>query len=235
MSLAALDNIVWNCLAGAHAGLACGSGGVLRYRPGFPPLVGFADAAAPDFEALARCSEPGERLYCGGWSGPVPAGWSVEFDSTATQMIWPGTVPPGDALPDATRLGDEHVAAVLDLVLRTQPGPFAQRMTELGEYLGVFEAGRLVAMAGERMAAGTLREISAVCTDPAFQGRGFARRLVATLLQRQLARGQRPFLHVVEDNAPARRLYQRMGFVGCREIAVRVVTRVPAPAPTMGA
>lgn len=229
MNLAALDNIVWHCLAGPHAELACGSGGVRRYRPGFPPLVGFADAGAPDFDALARHCEPGERLYCGNWSGPAPAGWSVEFDATAVQMIWPGAAAPDEAA-DATRLGDEHVAAVLDLVTRTQPGPFAPRMTELGEFLGVFDGGRLVAMAGERMVTGTLREISAVCTDPASQGRGLARRLVAALLQRQLARGQRPFLHVIEDNAPARRLYQRMGFVDHQAIAVRVVTRLPAPA-----
>ena len=79
MSLAALDNIVWHCLAGPHAELACGSGGVRRYRPGFPPLVGFADAVAPDFDALARHCEPGERLYCGNWSGPAPAytSWSM--------------------------------------------------------------------------------------------------------------------------------------------------------------
>jgi len=80
-------------------------------------------------------------------------------------------------------------------------------------------------MAGERMAAPGLREISGVCTHPDHQGRGFARRLMLKLIRRQLERGETPFLHVMRANEAAHRLYLRMGFRDYRETVVRVLAR----------
>jgi predicted GNAT family acetyltransferase len=80
-------------------------------------------------------------------------------------------------------------------------------------------------MAGERMAAETLREISGVCTHPDYRGRGLARRLMLKLVRRELRRGEIPFLHVMRDNHSARRLYEEMGFRVYRESVVRVVSR----------
>ena len=95
----------------------------------------------------------------------------------------------------------------------------------MGEYYGIVEGGRLLAMAGERMHAGPYREISAVCTDPAHQGRGFARRLTQKLVAIQAAREQVSFLHVMSHNTRAIAMYERMGFRPYREFPVRVVTR----------
>ncbi|UBU08814.1 GNAT family N-acetyltransferase [Nonomuraea gerenzanensis] len=109
-------------------------------------------------------------------------------------------------------LGVESVPEMLDLVARAQPGPFWPRTRELGTYLGVREGGRLVAMAGERLRPAGHTEISAVCTAPEARGRGYAARLVGTLVARILARGERPFLHVAETNTGAIALYERLGF-----------------------
>ena len=90
---------------------------------------------------------------------------------------------------------------LLALALLTKPGPFGPRTIELGEYFGYFDDGdRLIAMAGERMAAAGLHEISGVCTHPEHQGRGLARRLMLKLIRRQLLRGETPFLHVMRAN-----------------------------------
>jgi predicted GNAT family acetyltransferase len=134
-------------------------------------------------------------------------------------------MPAADEAPDARRLGPEHASQALDLAALTRPGPFGPRTIELGEYFGVFEGSRLVAMAGERMHAGSFREISGVCTHPDFQGRGFARRLMTRLLRRQMQRHETPFLHVMRDNEAAHRLYERMGFRIHRETVVRVIAR----------
>ena len=80
-------------------------------------------------------------------------------------------------------------------------------------------------MVGERMHAGSLREISGVCTHPNFQGRGFARRLMLKLVRRQMQRNETTFLHVMRDNTGARQLYERMGFRNYRETIVRVIAR----------
>jgi ribosomal protein S18 acetylase RimI-like enzyme len=232
LNLQPLDNIVWHCLTGAHAGFARGTAGARRYGPGFSPIVGFASPQAPDLAALAPHCEPGELLYCAAWSTPAPAGWTIDEETSMAQLLWPGGPPADDVALQTVRLGPAHFGAVLELVALTQPGPFGPRTPELGEYYGVFEDGRLVAMAGERMSAGRLQEVSAVCTHPAFQGRGLARRLVAKLLRRQVGRGQLPFLHVVDENTAARRLYERMGFEHHQDLVVRVITRTPAPAGT---
>jgi predicted GNAT family acetyltransferase len=108
----------------------------------------------------------------------------------------------------------------------TNPGPFGLRTIELGEYFGVFEGERLVAMAGERLHAGKYREVSGVCTHPDQQGRGLARRLSLKIVRLQLLRGQSPFLHVISSNTTAHALYEKLGFRDYRETVVRVVEKL---------
>jgi GNAT superfamily N-acetyltransferase len=217
-----LDNICWHTLSGPHARFAEGAGGARRYARGFSPIVGFANADQPDLDALAPYCEHSEHFYCDGWSGAAPAGWRVELESTMFKMLWDAPVPQEEAI-DAVPLAKEHAAQALELATLTRPGPFGARTIELGEYFGCFEGERLVAMAGERMHAASLREISGVCTHPEFQGRGLARRLMVLLIRRQMQRGETPFLHVMRDNANARRLYQRMGFRNYKESVVRII------------
>jgi len=219
-----LDRIVWHALAGPHARFATGSEDARRYAPGFPPIVGFANTERPNFAALADYCMSGEHFYCDGWSGIAPPGWRVDAESTMFKMLWEGAMPANDEAPEAIRLRPEHVQQALELVRLTQPGPFGPRTIELGEYFGCFEGKRLVAMAGERMHAGALREISGVCTHPDFQGQGFARRLMNKLIRRQLQRNESPFLHVMRENHAAHGTYERMGFRDYKESVVRVVS-----------
>jgi GNAT superfamily N-acetyltransferase len=220
-----LDNIFWHTLSGMHAHLSSGSGRARRYAAGFSPIVGFPDPLQPDFAALAPFCEPDERFYCDAWYGPAPAGWRIEAESTMFRMLWDGVMPAQDEAPEALPLGPEHAQQALELAALTRPGPFGARTIELGEYFGFFEGGQLIAMAGERMAAPGLREISGVCTRPGHQGRGHARRLMLKLIRRQLLRGETPFLHVMRANEAAHGLYLRMGFRDYCETVVRVVTR----------
>lgn len=219
-----LDNIMWHVLSGPHARFAAGGATARRYARGFSPILGFADTVHPDFDALRPYASAGEHFYCSDWNGVVPTGWTLDAEATMFQMVWNGPAPADDPAPDALPLGPEHAEAALALAELTKPGPFGPRTLELGEYFGVFDGERLIAMAGERMAAGTLREISGVCTHPDHQGRGLARRLMLKLLRRELQRGETPFLHVMRANEGAHALYQRMGFVDHRETTVRVVS-----------
>lgn len=222
-----LDNIMWHCLTGPHASYSAGGERARRYARGFSPIVGFADTARPDLEALRPHCDPGEHFYCDGWAGPAPTGWRVDAEATMFRMVWDGGLPAAeDGALDARRLGPADAAQALELATLTKPGPFGLRTIELGEYFGCFDGPRLVAMAGERMTAGTLREISGVCTHPDFQGRGLARRLMLTLIRRELQRGETPFLHVMRANEGAHGLYRRMGFRDHVETVVRVVSPV---------
>lgn len=220
-----LDNVIWHTLSGPHARFSAGTVDARRYAPGFSPILGFADAARPDFASLAAFCEPGEHFYCDGWSGAAPEGWQIDVESTMFRMVWEGAMPAAEEVPEAVPLGVEHAPQALALAELTRPGPFGPRTVELGEYFGCFEGDRLFAMAGERMHAGPFREISGVCTHPSHQGQGWARRLMMKLIRRQMQRGETPFLHVMSGNTGARELYARMGFRDYLETVVRVVSR----------
>lgn len=219
-----LDNITWFTLTGPHAVYASGTKDARRYAAGFSPIVGFAAPARPDFAALAPYCQPDEHLYCPDWKGEAPAGWQIHDEKSLFRMVWEEAMPEADEFPDAIRLGPQHAAQALELAQLTNPGPFGPRTIELGEYFGWFEDGRLAAMAGERMHAGTLREVSGICTHPDFRGRGLARRLTLKLIRREMQRSETPFLHVMADNASARRLYRKMGFRDYCETTLRVIS-----------
>ena len=220
-----LDNIFWNCLDGPHRHLSTGTGQARRYAPGLSPIVGFPDPQHPDFAALRPFCTPGEQFYCDVWSGPAPDGWRIDVDAKMFRLVWDGGPGPADdPAPDAVPLGAGHADEALALARLTRPGPFGPRTLELGDYFGCFDGGRLVAMAGERTTAGPYREISGVCTHPDYQGRGYAKRLMQKVIQRQLARGEIPFLHVMSANRAAHDFYLRMGFRDYCETVVRVVS-----------
>lgn len=221
---AQFDNIFWASLNGPHRHWSDGTATIRRYTAGFSPIIAFADPARPDLAALAPWCAPGEHFYCDGWSGTAPPGWRVEVESTMFRMLWAGTLPDADPAPDAVPLRPEHAPQALELATLCKPGPFGIRTIELGDYFGYFDGGRLMAMAGERLRASGLCEISGVCTHPDYQGRGLAKKLIAKLLLRHAARGERSFLHVMRSN-PAHQLYLDMGFQDYLESTVRVISR----------
>lgn len=220
------DNIFWHTLTGPQARFAAGAGAARRYVAGCSPILGFADQRRPDLDALGPYCQAGEVFYTDGWSGPVPAGWQLDAETVMIKMIWDAPAPAADAGGEPiVTLGPQHVQRAVELAALTRPGPFGPRTPELGTYIGCLDDERLVAMAGERACAGTLREISGVCTHPDAQGRGYARRLMLRLILTQLQRGETPVLHVMQANATAHGLYRRMGFRDHRESVVRVITK----------
>jgi ribosomal-protein-alanine N-acetyltransferase len=78
---------------------------------------------------------------------------------------------------------------------------------------------RIIGFAVSRMGADEA-EILSIAIDATYRGRGLSRDLLLTHLGHLAGRGvRRIFLEVEENNAPARRLYERAGFavVGRRE------------------
>jgi ribosomal protein S18 acetylase RimI-like enzyme len=207
-----LDNPVWASLATTHAHLAEGTGRGRRFPADVSPFCGVADQADPAAWAdLAAVAGPGAELLVPSLAVDPPAGFAVTRHFGGVQLV------ATDALrtephAGAVELGEDDVAEMLDLVARTQPGPFGPRTRLLGRYLGVREGGRLLAMAGERLRPTGATEISAVCTDPAARGRGLATALVRAVAHGVRERGELPFLHAAAGNTGAIRLYEALGF-----------------------
>jgi len=110
------------------------------------------------------------------------------------------------------RLNESHVDEMIALTALTKPGPFRKRTIEFGNYHGIFEEGKLVAMGGERLHLDGLSEVSAICTHPSAQGKGYGAHIVHFLANDILERGLTPFLHSKTDNAAAMKVYRNIGF-----------------------
>ncbi|MFI7402375.1 GNAT family N-acetyltransferase [Streptomyces sp. NPDC049541] len=205
-----LDNPAWAALIGPHAHFAERVGRAARYRQDVAPFYALADTGDPQAWAdLATLVGPGGTASVRGVT-EAPAGWEVLRTGQGVQLVDTGLRAEPD--PEAVRLGPDDVPEILDLVARTEPGPYLPRTVEMGTYLGIRHRGRLIALAGERLHPPGWSEISAVCTDPAHRGRGLATRLVRAVAAGIKERGERPFLHARATNADAIRLYESIGF-----------------------
>lgn len=208
-----LDNPAWWAMTGAQAAYAEVRGQAARYLPDVSPFVALAGAAG--WADLAELVGPGGLAVLAGVSMTPPADWERMDQIPGVQLV--DVSMDAEPAPEAVRLGVDDVPEMLDLVARTRPGPFLPRTVELGTYLGIRIDGALAAMAGERMRPPGWTEISAVCTDPAFRGRGLATRLIRAVAYEIREHGDVPFLHTGAGNETAIRLYESLGFKLRRE------------------
>ena len=217
----ALDNPFWSSLTTGHAHFAQGGTLARRYPADISPIAGLAAPERANVTALETVVGVGDDMATVARLLPkLPPHWEILYESRITQMIRSDrkSLPEGDL--DATTLDAADVPEMLRLVELTKPGPFRPRTIELGTYIGVRKSGRLVAMAGERLWIDDLREVSAVCTHPDVQGRGYARALIGRVVNRMLREDQTPLIHVESTNKRAIELYLTLGFVRRAELGL---------------
>lgn len=216
----ALANAAWHALTGPNADVAERHGGAARYDP---DVSVFSAMETPDDDGwrdLADVIGPGGVAVLfreGGFQ--APDGWQNVYGGTGVQMVLERELD-DNALPDGTRpLTTDDVPAMTELIEIAEPGPWRPRTIELGNYHGVFEGDRLLAMAGQRMTLPNHVEISAVCTHPDARRRGYAAALTTHVARLILADGRTPMLHVAKHNTGAQRVYAALGFVLRREVS----------------
>jgi ribosomal protein S18 acetylase RimI-like enzyme len=209
-----LDNPFWSSLTTRHAHIAQGGTLARRYPTAISPIAGLPGIGPANVTALEALVEVGDDMGIVAPLVPTLLGnWETLYESQITQMIRADPSPLPESDVDASVLGAADVAEMLALVEVTKPGPFRSRTIELGTYLGIREGGRLIAMAGERTWVGDFREVSAICTHPDAQGRGYARALMGRVINRMLRAGETPILHVESSNLRAIDIYLALGFV----------------------
>ncbi len=207
---ARLDRPAWAALTTLQQDLGVGNDVVRRYLPAVSPFAGLSSEGPDAWQALGELVRSHEPAIV---QSLRPAVEVATLRATPLgvvhQMVAARSPAPRDVDASAVRLGAADADEVQALVQRTRPGPFAARTMEMGEFIGIRQQGRLVAMAGERMRMEGGVEISAVCVDDAWRGRGIAGRLVNAMCERIEARRALAFLHVLSDNRSAIGLYER--------------------------
>ena len=227
--LSLLDNPVWSSLSTTHASFAEGDSLAKRYPVEVAPFAATRDQSPESYHSLARLlGHEGTGAIPLATMPVLPAGWTIVRKVDSAQMVWNTQTAPA-VEHSFEELNISHVDEMLALVELTKPGPFSKRTPELGSYLGIREAGQLVAMAGERLKPYGHTEISAVCTHPDYRGRGYASSLVSILIQRITERNDIPFLHFRAENVDAIRVYEKLGFKTRRIINIAVVKNEQSP------
>lgn len=207
-----LDRPLWHALSGQQRDLAHGDARALRVDPAIGPFGAARDLGEEAQRALAALARGLGPLAQVEREEVAPApGTTVVASAPLVQMVCAVPRMHRDH-PAVELLSRADMAEMAILAEATEPGPWAPETIRYGAFYGIRERGRLVAMAGERMRPGGHAEVSGVCTDPAWRGKGLAAALIGRVMLGFAERDEVPFLHVHRDNAGAIALYERLGF-----------------------
>lgn len=221
-----LANPIWNSLSTQHLHLALGDERARIYREEIGPLSGMPEPSKENWAALSALIAPGKYAVLFLNEPPrAPEDLKVVMEFPIDQMLSDpveGWKADGAGMEPLT---EADVPEMLALTALTEPGPFRQKTIDLGGYWGIRQRGQLAAMAGQRTAVPGYREVSAVCTHPDFRGRGYAAVLIQAVGAGIVAQGERPYLHVKQDNAGAIALYRKLGFEHTRTFYGVVVAK----------
>lgn len=218
-----LDNPAWSSLTGRHRDLAEGNEHVLRYPEDVSPFVGVRDWEHPDvWDAILEVFGHGATVGVSHADPLLPEGWTPVFAIPGVQLVQTDRLVP---TPDeeVVELGPADSTDMLALVERARPGPFLPRTHELGRYVGIRRAGRLIAMAGERLHPEGWTEISAVAVDEQHRRQGLGSRLVLDIAFHIQQRGDRALLHASATNTAAITGYEKLGFALRRRLSFGAV------------
>lgn len=211
--MSVLDNPVWSALTTDQAAIAVRRRDAARFPPEAAPFFALRtmspDALSDMGEILDGAVEA--RLFRPAGE-PVPTGWTQTFRKPILQMVWDRPEPPPATQADVVELVEADAPAMRALAASAKPGPFGPATHRLGRFVGVREAGALVAMGGVRFRFAGFHELSAIAVESGHRRRGLARAVTARLVAYALDAGAVPLLHAFPDNAAAAGLYMAMGF-----------------------
>lgn len=222
-----LDNAVWTALTTKQAQHAHTSALARRFPPEMTLLGALAANTAMAFDSLAQLIQRDPVTLYFTSSPQIPAAWeilrAVELHQMVQETEAPAALSPHETTPNEAE-ADKNAPEVIELTpadvpemsvlyTATRPGrTLCPRIQKLGQFLGLREEGKLVAMGGLRLHIAGYREISTVATLPGHEGRGYGTAIVRGLIERIGSRGDRPFLTVRSDNMRAIEIYRRLGF-----------------------
>jgi ribosomal protein S18 acetylase RimI-like enzyme len=221
-----LDNPAWNALISGNKDLAFGNGPVRYFDKEVSPFAGFEENSVENFQVLYnQLPHNGPVLLLTPGEIDIPVQWKVLQVIKGLQMVCDVVKEQDDVSAELVPLTREHASEMVALAKLTNPGPFAAETIRFGHYMGIFENGKLAAMAGQRMHAFAYAEVSAVCTHPDHIGKGYARQLLVHHINRIKKASENPFLHVRHDNDRAIEVYKRLGFYTRREVYFNVMLK----------
>ena len=148
-----LANPIWHSLSTLHSDLAQGNHLAKRYPEYIGSLSGILIQAWECWEALQAIIPSSDHcvLFLTEPANPG-AGLTLIMQFHIEQMLCESPRAVSSLNVSIEELGENDVPEMLALAALTEPGPFRQRTIQFGGYVGMRDGGRLVAMAGRRIA-----------------------------------------------------------------------------------
>jgi len=217
-----LDNPVWHSLSETHCKFSVDYDNIKFYLPDYCLFGGFR-LSQNNIDPINNYSQHAENFYLVGEQPVLPKNLNIKKDLVCLQMVAESKIE-GAPKDQITKLSIEDASKVFQLVNTVQPGYFRSKTFFLGDYWGIFEDGKLIAVTGERMKMDRFTELSAIVTHPNHTGKGYAKQLIAHTVNNIFDQNKTPFLHVVDTNIGAITLYEKLGFKTRRKISFWNVT-----------
>jgi ribosomal protein S18 acetylase RimI-like enzyme len=223
-----LDNPIWTALTTKQAQVAHSNALARRFQPEMALLGALAANTAMAFDSLTQLIQRDAVTLYFNTPPKLAAGWEVLRAVELQQMVLEdgatadtsaegsqavNAAHASDTQPEVIELTLADIPEMSIIYAATRPGrTLCPRIQKLGQFLGIREDGKLVAMGGLRLHFAGYREITTVATLPGHEGRGYATALMRALMERIHMRRERPFLTVRTDNTRAIEIYRRLGF-----------------------
>lgn len=212
-----LDNPVWFSLCESHQIFAVNYDHVKFYQPDYCPFGGFTTTRGIS-KHIEEYATLVDNFFIVGNKPKLSNHALLKKELVCLQMIIKNGIDL-EIKENITALTNEHSAALFELVNAVQPGYFKNKTALLGDYYGIFKNDELIAVAGERMKMFDFIEVSAIVTHPLHTGKGYAKQLIAHTVNNIFIKKKIPYLHVLENNFAAIKLYEKLGFTTRRKIS----------------
>jgi ribosomal protein S18 acetylase RimI-like enzyme len=221
-----LDNPMWQAAITGNSSLTYGTESVRYFNRDMALFFGMKEFSEDNFRQLQELT-PSGVLVATFTEGEIdiPTTWKVILQKDILQMVYEKDYPVEEDTHSLIPLQDKDIPAMLELTALTRPGPFFSRTIDFGNYEGIFDEEKLIAMCGQRMQPDPYSEVSAVCVHPDHLGRGYAKLLIRNQLRKIKFAGRIPMLHLYADNISACRLYESLGFATRKQLIVCMIKK----------
>lgn len=212
-----LDNPVWYSLSESHKTFAVNYDDIKFYQPDYCPFGGF-QYPRNTLDPMTEYSRMIGNFFIVGERPDIPIPLNMQKELVCLQMIIKHKINI-EQKDDITPLSADQAKDLIELVNLVQPGYFKRKTFQLGDYFGIIKNNTLISVSGERMKMNDFVEVSSIVTHPDHTGKGYAKQLIAHTVNRIMDQDKIPYLHVLETNEAAIKLYEKLGFAIRRKIS----------------
>src|SRR5688572_26591077 len=145
-----LDNPIWYALQTGNREFSNGNSVAQYLKRDVGLFAGLKSNQETDLKKLFVLVPKGGVILFVPEKISIPEEWTVKLNREILQMVYEGNIFEEDR-SGIIKMKDENIPAMLELTRLTNPGPFFTRTIDLGNYEGIFEGGKLIAMTGRRL------------------------------------------------------------------------------------